>query len=63
MAKNLHSKLPSSDTLRIYDINSQAVERFISEAKAASIGAAPAAAVLATETLREAVEDSVSPWN
>ena len=56
MARNLQAKLPSSDTLRVYDINSDSVNRFASEVKAASGGAA----VKIASTVHEAAEDSVS---
>ncbi|KAF4632269.1 hypothetical protein G7Y89_g5857 [Cudoniella acicularis] len=54
MARNLQAKLPSSDTLRIYDINSASVERFANETKALSSGAA----VQIAASVREAAENS-----
>lgn len=56
MARNLQAKLPSSDTLRIYDINQESLTRFADETKALSRGAA----VQIASTVREAAEDSVS---
>jgi hypothetical protein len=55
MARNLQAKLPSSDTLRVYDINRQTVDRFVNDTKALSNGAV----VQVAETVREAAEDSV----
>ena len=55
MARNLQAKLPSSDTLRIYDINPDSVKRFAEETKALSSGAA----VEVASNVREAAEDSV----
>ncbi|EHL02544.1 putative 3-hydroxyisobutyrate dehydrogenase, mitochondrial [Glarea lozoyensis 74030] len=54
MAKNLQAKLPPSDTLRIYDINTESVNQFASEAKASSGGAA----VQVASNVHEAAEDS-----
>jgi ornithine cyclodeaminase/alanine dehydrogenase-like protein (mu-crystallin family) len=56
MAKNLQAKLPPSDTLRIYDINAESVNKFASEAKASSGGAV----VQIASSVHEAAEDSVS---
>jgi uncharacterized protein YbjQ (UPF0145 family) len=56
MARNLQAKLPSSDTLRIYDINPDSIERFANETKALGSGAV----VQIAATVREAAEDSVS---
>ena len=56
MARNLQAKLPSSDTIRIYDINSESMKRFADETKALSTGAA----VEVASSVREAAEDSVS---
>jgi 3-hydroxyisobutyrate dehydrogenase len=52
MARNLQSKLPASDTLRIYDINSKILDQFVSESKSG-------AAVQVAETVRDAAENSV----
>jgi len=54
MARNLQAKLPSTDTIRIYDINSESVERFAKETKALGSGAA----VETASSVREAAEDS-----
>lgn len=56
MARNLRAKLPSSDTLRVYDINPEAGEKFENETKATSGGAS----VHVAANAREAAEDSVS---
>jgi len=55
MAKNLQSKLSSSDTLCVYDINTASAERFVTEAKALSGGAS----VKVATNVREAAENSV----
>lgn len=52
MARNLQSKLPASDTLRIYDINSQALDKFVSESTSGAV-------VEVAETVRDAAENSV----
>ena len=54
MARNLQSKLPASDSLRVYDINAQTLERFVNETKASS-----GAAVQVADTVRNAAENSV----
>jgi hypothetical protein len=54
MARNLQSKLPASDSLRIYDINAQTLERFVTETKASS-----GASVQIADTVRDAAENSV----
>lgn len=56
MARNLQAKLPSTDTIRVYDINDAAVERFTKDTKALGTGAA----VEAASNIREAAENSVS---
>ena len=55
MAKNLQAKLPSTDTLHVYDINTASAEKFMSETKASSSGAS----VKIASTVREAAENSV----
>lgn len=55
MAKNLQAKLPASDTLRIYDINTESINRFAQETKALGTGAA----VTTADGVRDAAEDSV----
>jgi hypothetical protein len=60
MARNLQAKLPSSDTIRVFDINADSVQKFANETKALGSGAAVKIAVSA----REAAEDAVSLlWN
>jgi len=54
MAKNLQAKLPSTDTLRVYDINTESVERFAKETQALGSGAT----VETASSVREAAEDS-----
>jgi len=54
MARNLQAKLPSTDTLRVYDINEESVKRFTNETKALSSGAQ----VEAAAGVREASENS-----
>jgi hypothetical protein len=56
MARNLQSKLPSSDTLRVFDINAESTQKFAEETKALGSGAA----VTIADSVREAAEDSVS---
>jgi hypothetical protein len=56
MARNLQAKLPSSDTLRVFDINAKSIERFANETKALGSGAA----VKVAANARDAAEDSVS---
>lgn len=56
MARNLQAKLPSSDKMKVYDINPEMVERFANDTKALTSGAA----VEAVGSVREAAEDSVS---
>lgn len=56
MARNLQAQLPSSDTIRIYDINPDSMKRFVDETKTLSSGAA----VKSASCVREAAEDSVS---
>lgn len=56
MARNLQAKLPSTDTLRVYDINPDTIQRFANETKALSGGAA----VEVAANVREAAEHAVS---
>jgi hypothetical protein len=56
MARNLQAKLPSTDTLRIYDINAESVQRFAKETKGLGNGAA----VTVASNARDVAEDSVS---
>lgn len=55
MARNLQTKLPTSDTMKVYDINPEKVERFANDTKALTSGAT----VEAVSTVRDAAEDSV----
>lgn len=55
MARNLQAKLPASDTLRVYDINTEMVEKFAQETKGLGNGAA----VTIAKDVRDAAEDSV----
>lgn len=57
MARNLQAKLPASDTLRIYDINTTSAEKFAAETKGLGNGAG----VTIASSPRDAAEDSVSP--
>jgi len=54
MARNLQAKLPSSDTLRVFDINAESIQKFANETKALGNGAAVEIAANA----RGAAEDS-----
>jgi 3-hydroxyisobutyrate dehydrogenase len=56
MARNLQAKLPSSDTVRVFDINAESTQKFAEETKALGSGAA----VTIAASVREAAEDSVS---
>lgn len=55
MARNLQAKLPSSDTLRVFDINAESIQKFTNETKALGSGAV----VKIAANAREAAEDSV----
>lgn len=55
MARNLQAKLPSTDTIRVYDVNPESVDRFANDTKALSTGAT----VEIANNAREAAEDSV----
>lgn len=54
MARNLQAKLAASDTLRIYDINTELVQKFAQETKGLGNGAA----VTIAKDVRDAAEDS-----
>jgi hypothetical protein len=56
MARNLQAKLPASDSLRVYDINSDSTTKFTKEMK----GLGNRAVVTIASTARDAAEDSVS---
>ncbi len=60
MALNLQSKLPSTDTLLIQDINTEATKRFLAEVEAAQPGGA---AVRIANSVREATDESVCTAN
>lgn len=55
MAKNLQAKLPAEDSLLVFDINSDAVKRFLDETSSSG-----GAKVEVAETVRAAAENSVS---
>lgn len=55
MAKNLQSKLPPRDSVRIYDINKDAVRRLADEMKTSQAGGA---VVEVAESVNEAAKDS-----
>lgn len=57
MAKNLQSKLPSSDTLAVHDINPAAPKKFAEEVQSESGG--KGAAVKIASSVKEASEGSV----
>jgi hypothetical protein len=57
MAKNQQANLPASDTLRVFDINKDSVNRFIDET---SLGTG--AVVKSASSVREAAEDSVCSY-
>lgn len=54
MAKNLQSKLPSSDTFLVHDVNAEITKKFASEA------ASGGAQVKVADDVRQAAENSVS---
>ncbi|KAI9052889.1 hypothetical protein LZ554_003161 [Drepanopeziza brunnea f. sp. 'monogermtubi'] len=56
MAWNLQAKLPPSDTLRVYDVNTESVEKFANDTKALSGGAS----VHVAANAREAAEHSAT---
>jgi hypothetical protein len=63
MAKNLHAKIPSTDTLIIRDVNEESTARFIKEARetAKSTGATDVLPkVVVAQNAREIAEKSVS---
>ena len=61
MASNLRKKLPSSDTLIVYDQNSEVIRKF--EEEAASAGQNTGASIEAVNSPRAAAEHSVSKWD
>ena len=58
MARNLQAKLAPSDTLRIFDVNAEAAERFATETKGLSGGAT----VKVASNVKEAAQDAVSSF-
>jgi len=54
MARNLQAKLPSTDTIKVYDINTQTTERFVNETKALGSGAV----VEVSSSVRDSAENS-----
>lgn len=62
MARNLQSKLPPSDSVRIYDINRGAAEKLAQEMSAQQAGGASVhVADSAADASREAVRDTPFP--
>lgn len=56
MARNLQAKLPPSDTVRLFDINTSAAEKLAQEMKTQQAGGAAAdIATSAADAAREAV--------
>ncbi len=62
MAKNLQSKLKPSDTISIFDINTDAVQGLETEMKAASRGATVEIAASVFDASKDAVR-LLSPYN
>jgi 3-hydroxyisobutyrate/3-hydroxypropionate dehydrogenase len=56
MAKNLQSKLPPSDVVRIFDINKDAMQKLAGEMKGSQAGGA---AVETAASVAEAAKDAV----
>ncbi len=57
MAKNLQGKLPPSDTIRLFDINNDAVAKLSEDMSNAQAGGA---AVVAADSVTDAARDAVS---
>lgn len=57
MAKNLQSKLPPGDSVRLFDINNDAVKRLAEEMRAAQAGGAT---VEVARSANDAAKDAVS---
>ncbi len=55
MARNLQSKLPPTDTIRVYDINKVAADKLVEEMKTQQAGAAAHIARDAGDAAKEAV--------
>lgn len=64
MAKNLHAKIPPTDTLLIRDVNEESTKRFLQEASEAAKGAGANVStrpkVEAADSARDLAERSVS---
>jgi 3-hydroxyisobutyrate/3-hydroxypropionate dehydrogenase len=56
MAKNLQAKLPPTDSIRLFDLNKDAVQRLAEEMRASQAGGAT---VEVAGTVNEAAKDSV----
>ena len=62
MARNLQSKLPPSDTVRLFDINRGAAEKLAQEMSTQQAGGASAHVALSVaDATREAVRDTLIP--
>lgn len=61
MAKNLQSKLKSSDKISIFDINTEAVQALETDMKTASSGAAVEIAASAFDASKDAVSPPYFP--
>lgn len=59
MAKNLRSKLPPSDSIRLFDINNDAVKRLAEEMRTSQAGGA---AVEVAHNANDAAKDAVSTF-
>ena len=59
MARNLQSKLSPSDTVRLYDLNKEAMERLAQEMRAQKAGGA---AVQLADTAADAAKEAVCPY-
>ena len=56
MAKNLQSKLPPNDSVRLFDINKDAVKRLADEMRASQVGGA---AVEVASNVNDAAKEAV----
>lgn len=56
MAKNLQTKLPPNDSVRLFDINKDAVKRLADEMRASQAGGA---SVEVASTVNDAAKDAV----
>lgn len=63
MARNLRAKIPKSDTLVIYDVNEEVMQKFAGEAKAAGDGIGAVEIAGSARTVAEtAVSDNSPIW-